>query len=342
MINIDLVSCDYCGHLQTLQSPIIYEKQLSSASYVSDQLLQHRLEQAQKTFAYASETPCNILEVGCGDGHFLERLAAMTNSVVGVEPSRMSARRARERGLMIEETLVDEETKIPRAPFDAFFSFHVLEHVPSIIRFLRGIRKNLSLGAVGCVEVPSTEAAFEKNRYGDFMPDHMSYFFSRTLRMSLELGGFDVLDLERNWAGEHLVAYVKVRRERLQEEVGNWVSSTTDKLTKFLKKAKKDREKVAMWGASHHILPVLGQIPHDLLPIIVDVSTTKQGRYTPGSHILVEAPSALADERVDYVIVTAPRFQAEIHTALEELLPGKAAKVEADIGVSNSYLRLKW
>jgi len=160
--------------------------------------------------------------------------------------------------------------------------------------------------------------------------------------MSLELGGFDVLDLERNWAGEHLVAYVKVRRERLQEEVGNWVSSTTDKLTKLLKKAKKDREKVAMWGASHHILPVLGQIPHDLLPIIVDVSTTKQGRYTPGSHILVEAPSALADERVDYVIVTAPRFQAEIHTALEELLPGKAAKVEADIGVSNSYLRLKW
>src|SRR6266540_3879987 len=109
MISIDLVSCDYCGHLQTLQSPIIYEKQLSSASYVSDQLLQHRVEQAQKTFTYAAKTPCKILEVGCGDGHFLERLAGMTSSVVGVEPSRKSARLARERGLMIEEILLDEE-----------------------------------------------------------------------------------------------------------------------------------------------------------------------------------------------------------------------------------------
>ena len=48
------------------------------------------------------------------------------------------------------------------------------------------------------------------------------------------------------------------------------------------------------------------------LDYIVDRSPLKQGRYTPGMHIPVVAPSRLISDRPDYAILLAWNFQDEI------------------------------
>jgi SAM-dependent methyltransferase len=341
-VAMQIVTCRYCDHLQSLDEPIIYNGQASSATYVSAPLLLARQKQAMRTFGYSAKRPGSVLEVGCGDGQFLAALAPQLDLTVGIEPSPENAARARARGVVVEQVLFGENTKVVKGPFDAFFAFHVLEHVPDVKAFLRGLRDNLIPGGVGCIEVPSSEAAFENSRYGHFMTDHLSYFFAGTLRQAIEASGFEVVALEREWDGEHLVAYVRARSARPHSPVSEWIASTTARLTAFVTDASAGGHSVAFWGASNPILPVLMHLPPDLPYIVVDKAPTKQGLHAPGSHVKILHPDELRTRKIDYVVITAPRFFAEIQTELRAAFDARVETVEADVGVAQRVCRLAW
>jgi 2-polyprenyl-3-methyl-5-hydroxy-6-metoxy-1,4-benzoquinol methylase len=341
-VSLRIVSCRYCGHLQSLDEPVIYQDVASSATYVSEPLLEARRRQGRMTLANAFAPVEKILEIGCGDGHFLSGFAPHAGTLLGIEPSAENARQARARGITVLETILDEHTILPGAPFDAFFAFHVLEHVPDVKAFLRGIRNNLRSGAVGCVEVPSTEAAYEHSRYGHFMADHLSYFFVDTLRRALEESGFEVLSLEREWEGEHLVAYVRARAEGAHLAVTGWISSTTDRLAAFVRRAASERRTVALWGASNPILPVLMHLPRELPFIVVDKAPTKHGLFAPGSHVEIHSPDELRLRKIDYVVITAPRFFDEIRGELSAGFEAAVETIDADVGVADRICRLVW
>ena len=321
MAQIELVSCDFCGLLQTSSNPIIYEKNSSASSFVSEDLRGHRIKQALKLFAYQSNVQPKVLEVGCGDGSFLQSISGLSGSVLGIEPSVATANFAREKGVSIISQLIGEDSHIEKSNFDCFFLFHVLEHVPKILPFLRGIRNNLKEGGVGCVEIPSTEAAFEAGRYGDFMPDHMSYFNLSTLKTSLEITGFEVLDIERNWQGEHLVAYVrKVSKSVNVNLIGQFIKNTESSISN-LESRLGTKKKIGFWGASHHLMPILANY-EDLNKInIYDGSKEKVSKYAPGTNIVVRHYSEITKTEIQFIVVSAPRFSDEICNELHRIFP---------------------
>ena len=71
------------------------------------------------------------LEVGCGTGLILERVAGVASEAVGIDLSLGMLAKARERGLTVHEA---PATKLPfeAARFDVVYSFKVLAHVPEI------------------------------------------------------------------------------------------------------------------------------------------------------------------------------------------------------------------
>lgn len=77
----------------------------------------------------------DVLEVGCGTGLILERLATMANRAVGVDLSPGMLAKARERNL---EAIEASATELPfeDASFDVTCSFKVLAHIPDIRRAL--------------------------------------------------------------------------------------------------------------------------------------------------------------------------------------------------------------
>jgi len=308
---ISIVECPSCSLIQLVGQPIVYDHTSSSSSCVSGELTEHRVEQLRDLFKMKKAVPgsMRLLEIGCGDGHLLEQTKGLFEHSVGVEPAQQNAKSASARGLDIHQLLMGREVTVPGGPFDYFCSFHVLEHVTEVCSVLQGIANSLTPDAVGVVEVPATEAAFEQKRFGDFMPDHLNYFTSDTLRAALEWNGFAIDRMYRDWDGEHLVAYV---RRRTAISSLSYIADRQTQLDEFVATVNQRRLPFAIWGVSHHVLPYISALAQIRDLLAVDGSPSKVGRYIPSTRISVRPTTALRDILHGYVAVTAPRFKNEI------------------------------
>lgn len=315
---ISIVECPSCSLIQLVGDPVVYDHVSSSSSFVSGHLTEHRLVQLRELFKMrqGTEGSGRMLEIGCGDGHLLEMAKGLYEHVVGVEPTQLNANAAASKGLEVHQILMSEEAIVPGEPFDYFCSFHVMEHVTQISSVLRGIFNWLTAEAVGVIEVPATEAAIENKRFGDFMPDHLNYYTMSSLRIALELNGFIVENIYRDWDGEHLVAYV---RKRVGKTSLAFIPERQQKLLELVEVVNERRLPFVIWGASHHVLPYMPVLEKIHTLLVIDGSSSKVDKYIPSTGVRVRPISTLRDMSHAYVAVAAPRFQNEIVPALSKM-----------------------
>ena len=77
----------------------------------------------------------DLLEIGCGTGLLLARLAKVARTAQGIDLSQGMLRKAEERGLTVRQGSV-LDLPYPQGSFDVTCSFKVLAHVPAIERAL--------------------------------------------------------------------------------------------------------------------------------------------------------------------------------------------------------------
>ena len=318
-IAIDVWRCPACSMVQlgTMLAETFYEDYVMTVSH-SPTMQRYQTAQATDFIARFELAGRRLLEVGCGDGHYLALLDGLGADVAGLEPSAPFRRLTEGRGLPVYAGYAAALEPLPGGPYDAIVTREVLEHVPDPIDFLSTIRASLTRDGVGLVEVPSLEQALERGRFFDFFPDHLNYFSVGTLARALERSGFLVVEITRGMGGEYLQALVRVDAGRDAAALDETRGAIVRDLRALGERCSDDGLRLGVWGAGAKGLSVLAATQARGVSLLVDSDPHKQGRYTPGSGLLVEPVERLTSAPVDVVVVTAMAYVDEIVGQLRE------------------------
>jgi SAM-dependent methyltransferase len=127
----------------------------------------------------------SVLEVGCGQGSVLEKLAASVPAAqcCGLDLNEHAADRARRKGL---DVVVGGSAEI-HGQYDLIVAFGVLEHVPSPTVFLRDLREHLSDDGELILGQPMQDVP----SYDLFFIDHLHHFTTDHIRLFGEKAGLE-------------------------------------------------------------------------------------------------------------------------------------------------------
>ena len=318
-IAIRIRQCAGCGLVQTSGESVPNWQHVIRSGGYSPSMRDVRRRQFEAFLAQAGQPGLRVLEAGSGPGDNLEILAELGATAYGVEASPANVAASTADGLTVERAFPASGRTLRDGPFDAFITTNVLEHAVDPLDFLAGVRENLVAGAIGLVEVPSLERMVERRRVYDFVADHLSYFTAETLRLALELSGFEVLEIRRDWWPDDLTAIVWHRLPALFGNAQADLDRVVAAVQGFLD-ADAGAGDVAVWGASHQALTLLALAHATNVAYVVDSAPFKQGRLTPATHLRVVAPAHLAVVPPAAVLVMAAGYSDEVAHILRTAL----------------------
>ena len=156
---------------------------------------------------------------------------------------------------------------------------------------------HMTAQASGAASAPRSIARSQSNRGADATPlAEIPFTPSDDVRT--------MLAEEANWANS----------ESHYLNFGQRVEQLRGELTGLLRTLKSDNQRIAVYGASAKGSTLLNYfgIGADTLDYVVDRSTVKQGRYTPGTRLKIYDPDKLLTDRPDYCLLLTWNFADEI------------------------------
>jgi 2-polyprenyl-3-methyl-5-hydroxy-6-metoxy-1,4-benzoquinol methylase len=313
-ITIELCQCAGCGVVQLLNKPVPYYKNVIRSVSVSDEMKKFRIKQFKKFIEKYDLKGKKIIEIGCGNGDYLEIMKMVGPRVFGIENSKDAVKNCIKKGLNVQKGFVtNEKYKIYGAPFDGFFIMNFLEHIPQAKKLLLGIANNLSENAIGLIEVPNFNMIIKQKLYTEIIRDHIFYFTKETLTNLLRISGFTVIECSEIM-NDYIISMVVKKINQI--DVFNIVyefKKLKNEINRYILKLKKAGKKIAIWGAGHQaftLMSVCGLT--DKIEYVVDSAKFKQGKFTPVTHIPIVAPEALNENPVNAIIVIAGAYSEEV------------------------------
>lgn len=163
---------------------------------------------AQAAYVETLIPPGRLLDVGCGNGLFLEAASARGWEVAGVELSAAAAAAARERVGPRVTLGTLEEAEFQENTFDVVTLWEVIEHVSHPVRLLSEVRRVLRPGGMVLLSTPNAHSIFHRVAHWSYIltlgswtfparriyfSSHRSYFTKQTLSAALLKAGFDTV-----------------------------------------------------------------------------------------------------------------------------------------------------
>ena len=310
--DLDICQCSGCGLVQLNSPPVVYYRDVIRAVAVSSEMKAFRRKQFSRFLTRYGLRNKKVLEIGCGRGEFLTIMQECGADAHGLEHGPDAVAACIKKGLNVLCGFPENGTAIfPNAPFDAFFTFNFLEHLPNIPDVLSGIHTNLAEGAIGLIEVPNFDMIVENRLFSEFIGDHLYYFTRETLTATLTRNGFELEDCTAVWHNYILSATVRKRKPLDLSDFIQMQEAVTRDLHQFI--ARFDRERVAVWGAGHQALALLSLAQlSGMIRYVIDSAPFKQGRFTPATHMPIVSPAVLDSDPVDAVIIMAGSYSDEV------------------------------
>ncbi len=312
-------------------------------SSTSPMLVKHFEEYAQDVFSnFSKQAKRLVVDIGSNDGVLLKPFKAMGAKVLGIDPAKNIAKIANQSGI---ETLPNFfNTKLVSKIIKNYgkagiiTSNNTLAHTDILHDIFDGVKRLLDKDGVFVFEVQYLVDLLTHNEFDNTYHEHICYHSVHPLKHLLKLHGMEVFDVKHtDTHGGGIMVFAshdhkpfKIRnsvKEFLDKEkyVGVHLLSTykkfakrppivKDKLTKLLFDLKKQGKKIAGYGASAKCTTLLQycKIKTNIISYITDSAPSKQGKYTPGTHIPIVSPEKLKENKPDIILITAWNYAENI------------------------------
>jgi SAM-dependent methyltransferase len=163
-----------------------------------------RLVRARRTPGKLRHSPSlpsrgRLLDFGCGNGNFLERMRRLGWQVTGVDASVAAVRRLQNELGLDARLGTLPHAELAAGSFDLVTMWQSLEHVHQPLPVLREAQRLLVPGGMLVVSVPNIDSLpfrwFGASWFGLDLPRHLTHFTPPTLRLMLEKVGLRVRSL---------------------------------------------------------------------------------------------------------------------------------------------------
>jgi hypothetical protein len=281
----------------------------------------------------------DIVEIGCGDGDFLQLLCMLgKNRGFGFDPSHVPDldSTGAKKGITFIRDYYSEKYSHYKA--DLVCCRHVLEHIQQPKHFLKNVRSAVGEkpDTIIFFEVPNALYTLKDLGIWDLIYEHCSYFSPTSLRTAFSNSGFEIVNETEAFQGQFLSIELKLsenirstkQAERiaitdLKKYVSRFEKNFTRKVAQWrdeLEGLQKDSKKAVVWGAGSkgamflNTLKIKNQIRY-----VVDINPRKHGRFIAGAGQEIVEPNFLIEYRPDKIFVMNPIYIEEIQKMVHEI-----------------------
>lgn len=282
-----------------------------------------------------------VVEIGSNDGAMLNTVRQAGIRHLGIEPCGDLADIGASKGIQVLNAYFDELTACQVAETqgraDVIFSANTISHISHLGSVFRGVASLLKPDGLFIFEDPYFVDILQKTSFDQIYDEHPYIFTLSSIRDAVAPYGLALVDAQ--WIPQHggEIRYIVAREgaypstaalsalleaeqaakvteratlERFAASVGERRTALVDLLQDLAAQGKR----VAGYGATAKSATLLNycRIGPELVSFVSDNTVTKQGKYTPGSHIPVRSPEEFRDPYPDYAVCFAWNHQKEV------------------------------
>jgi len=341
---LELVRCPHCSLVQITETvpPEILFREYSYFSSFSDTMVSHARQIAERLVDDRKlDTDSLVVEVASNDGYLLQWYRNKGVPVLGIEPARNIAEVAiNERDVPTISEFFGKDIAHGLSEggqsADVIHANNVLAHVADLNGVVSGFKTLLKPDGRVVVEAPYVKDLIDHIEFDTIYHEHLCYFSLTALCRLFERHGLQIVDVERLgihggslriFAAHAGTADVSSGVAKLLAEESGWVFDETyhrtfadrvenlrTSLLSRLQEIKSQGCRIAVYGASAKGSTLMNYfgISSETIEYVVDRSTVKQGRYTPGTHLQICDPDRLIEDLPDYCLLLTWNFAEEI------------------------------
>lgn len=348
-----LFVCEQCWLVQTddyTEADALFNTEYAYFSSTSSSWLAHAKRYCEMVTARLGlNAGSQVIELASNDGYLLKNFVAAGIPCLGIEPTASTAAAAEALGIPVLREFFGEQLGSRLAgegrQADLIIGNNVYAHVPDINDFTLGMKRALKAGGSITLEFPHLMRLIELTQFDTVYHEHFSYLSLTAVQSVFARAGLRVCDVEelpthggslRVW-GCHAddartdapAVAALLQRERdfglntlaRYERFQASTNTLKNNLLRFLLDQQAAGKTVAAYGAAAKGMTLLNYagVKPDLLAFICDAAAAKQHKYTPGGHIPILPPEALAERRPDYVIILPWNIAEEVRGSYAQI-----------------------
>lgn len=338
---MDLAFCPDCGHVwNSAFDPALmeYGQDYENSLHFSPTFQTYAQTLAERLIEQYDIRNKDIVEIGSGQGDFLQMLCTMGNNRgVGFDPSyipRTHGEQPDEQVRVVQDIYSEQYAHYPA---DLICCRHVLEHIQQPGDMLQNVRRAVGNNRPDTIiffEVPNALFMLRDLSIYDIIYEHCSYFSAGSLAYAFAVQGFRVREVSEEFNGQFLSITAQISSSKtppvrwkgldsLAADVQSFADHYLQKTTEWnerLAALTAAGRKAVVWGAGSKGIMFLNTLrTQGCIEYVVDINPRKQGMFITGAGQQIVPPDFLRDYQPDVVIIMNPVYKNEIRQTVENL-----------------------